>query len=323
MNEHTDRTLVGQGLTKDFGNVRALAGVDITIPSGQTMAIMGPSGSGKSTLLHCLSGILAPSSGQVTLGSSQVSGLSDAGRSKLRLRDFGFVFQDGQLIPELSARENVAIPLMLRGESRRRALASADEWLNRLGLQSEAQRRPGSMSGGQAQRVAIARALAGQPAVIFADEPTGALDQATGHEVMQVLTTTARMTQSTFIVVTHDPQVAAWCDRLVEIRDGRIHADSMKHQVATAAAAPQSPAVAQNSQASQGSPIGSAGFGQPAYTTAAPSQAPAYPAAPTTPAQPGAPVAPSYPAATSHPQTPTYPSAATYPTQGYQFGGQR
>ena len=153
MNEHTDRTLVGQGLTKDFGNVRALAGVDITIPSGQTMAIMGPSGSGKSTLLHCLSGILAPSSGQVTLGSSQVSGLSDAGRSKLRLRDFGFVFQDGQLIPELSARENVAIPLMLRGESRRRALASADEWLNRLGLQSEAQRRPGSMSGGQAQRV--------------------------------------------------------------------------------------------------------------------------------------------------------------------------
>ena len=231
MNEQTDRTLVGRGLTKDFGAVRALAGVDITIPSGQAMAIMGPSGSGKSTLLHCLSGILAPSSGQVTLGPSNVSGLSDAQRSKLRLRDFGFVFQDGQLIPELSARENVAIPLMLRGESRRRALASADEWLARLGLQDEAQRRPGSMSGGQAQRVAIARALAGQPAVIFADEPTGALDQATGHEVMQVLTTTARMTHSTFIVVTHDPQVAGWCDRLVEISDGRIHADSMKHQV--------------------------------------------------------------------------------------------
>lgn len=343
MNAHTDRTLVGQGLTKDFGTVRALAGVDITIPAGQTMAIMGPSGSGKSTLLHCLSGILAPSSGQVMLGASQVSALSDAQRSKLRLRDFGFVFQDGQLIPELSARENVAIPLMLRGESRRKALASADEWLSRLGLQSEAQRRPGSMSGGQAQRVAIARALAGQPAVIFADEPTGALDQATGHEVMQILTTTARMTQSTFIVVTHDPQVAAWCDRLVEIRDGRIHADSMKHQVAAATASipanTANAAAAQSSQASQLSPIGSAGFGQPAYNVAsAPAQAPSYPAATTTPGQPRNPVARSYPADASYSQATAYPDAPNYqaapsstsatsasnsPTRYDQFGGQR
>ena len=366
MNEHTDRTLVGQGLTKDFGTVRALAGVDITIPAGQTMAIMGPSGSGKSTLLHCLSGILAPSGGQVMLGTSPVSSLSDAQRSKLRLRDFGFVFQDGQLIPELSARENVAIPLMLRGEARRKALASADEWLSRLGLQSEAQRRPGSMSGGQAQRVAIARALAGHPAVIFADEPTGALDQATGHEVMQVLTTTARMTQSTFIVVTHDPQVAAWCDRLVEIRDGRIHADSMKHQVATTAASvpgasvPAHAATAQNSQASHGFPMSSAGFGQPAYTAAsAPAQAPSYPAATTTPGQPGAPVEPSHPVAptdpgdaaytvapsspvapshpgdaaytvapsspvdASYPQATPHPSAPSYRAGHDQFGGQR
>lgn len=218
--------LAGRGLVKKFGSVPAFAGVDIDIPAGQTLAIMGPSGSGKSTLLHCLSGILAPNSGEVTLGNRQVSGLSDAKRSQLRLHEFGFVFQDGQLIPELPARENVALPLMLSGTSRRQALRAADEWLTRLGLETESQRRPGEMSGGQAQRVAIARALAVNPSVVFADEPTGALDQATGHEVMQLLTVTARRTGSTLVLVTHDPQVAAWCDRLVEIRDGRIHADS-------------------------------------------------------------------------------------------------
>ncbi|MBE6484265.1 MAG: ABC transporter ATP-binding protein [Actinomycetaceae bacterium] len=222
----TDRALTGRALTKNFGSVHALAGVDITIPAGQTVAIMGPSGSGKSTLLHCLSGILPPTSGEVMLGHSSVSGLSDAARSRLRLTDFGFVFQDGQLIPELPARENVALPLLLKGSSRRQALKTADDWLTRLGLAAEARRRPGEMSGGQAQRVAIARALAGSPAVVFADEPTGALDQATGHEVMQILTATARMSGTTLVVVTHDTQVAAWCERLVEIRDGRIHADS-------------------------------------------------------------------------------------------------
>lgn len=218
--------LAGRGLVKKFGSVAALAGVDIDIPAGQALAIMGPSGSGKSTLLHCLSGILAPTSGTVALGHRWISELSDAKRSQVRLHEFGFVFQDGQLIPELPARENVAIPLMLCGTGRRQALEVADQWLARLGLGSEGQRRPGEMSGGQAQRVAIARALAVDPAVIFADEPTGALDQATGHEVMQLLTVTARRTGSTLVVVTHDPQVAAWCDRLVEIRDGRIHADS-------------------------------------------------------------------------------------------------
>ena len=302
-----DRTLVGQGLVKDFGTVRALAGVDISIPCGQTMAIMGPSGSGKSTLLHCLSGILAPSNGQVLLGADSVSDLSDSARSKLRLRDFGFVFQDGQLIPELSARENVAIPLMLRGFSRRKALASADDWLGRLGLLSEAPRRPGSMSGGQAQRVAIARALAGNPSVIFADEPTGALDQATGHEVMQVLTTTARMTNSTFIVVTHDPQVAAWCDRLVEIRDGRIHADSLSGGPATGAVSTQAPAAAQ------------ASFGQPAASPMRGSRATGtttYPAHPArqAPGQPGQ-VSPGY---QTFPQTPAH-----HPARDESFGGQR
>ena len=228
-----NRALSGTGLSKNFGAVRALSGVDIHIPSGQALAIMGPSGSGKSTLLHCLSGIMRPSGGDVRLGSEPVSSLSDAQRSRLRLRNFGFVFQDGQLIPELSARENVAIPLMLLGTPRRRAMAAADEWLIRLGLSVEASRHPGEVSGGQAQRIAIARALITGPAVVFADEPTGALDQATGHEVMQILTTTTRMTGATLVVVTHDLQVARWCDRLVEIRDGRIHADSMQAQQRT------------------------------------------------------------------------------------------
>ena len=221
-----NRALTGRALVKNFGNVHALAGVDIDIPSGQALAIMGPSGSGKSTLLHCLSGLLTPTSGEICLGGKNVSGLPDKSRSRLRLKHFGFVFQDGQLVPELPANENVALPLMLSDAPRRTAISAADDWLRRLGLEDEANRRPGEMSGGQAQRVAIARALAASPAVVFADEPTGALDQATGHEVMQLLTTTCRMSGATLVVVTHDPQVAAWCERLVEIRDGRIHADS-------------------------------------------------------------------------------------------------
>ncbi len=221
-----NRALTGRALVKNFGNVHALAGVDIDIPSGQALAIMGPSGSGKSTLLHCLSGILTPTSGEICLGGKNVSGLPDKSRSRLRLKHFGFVFQDGQLVPELPANENVALPLMLSDAPRRTAISAADDWLRRLGLEDGANRRPGEMSGGQAQRVAIARALAASPAVVFADEPTGALDQATGHEVMQLLTTTCRMSGATLVVVTHDPQVAAWCERLVEIRDGRIHADS-------------------------------------------------------------------------------------------------
>ena len=221
-----NRALTGRALVKNFGNVHALAGVDIDIPSGQALAIMGPSGSGKSTLLHCLSGILTPTSGEICLGGKNVSGLPDKSRSRLRLKHFGFVFQDGQLVPELPANENVALPLMLSDAPRRTAISAADDWLRRLGLEDEANRRPGEMSRGQAQRVAIVRALAASPAVVFADEPTGALDQATGHEVMQLLTTTCRMSGATLVVVTHDPQVAAWCERLVEIRDGRIHADS-------------------------------------------------------------------------------------------------
>lgn len=217
--------LYTEQLTKTFGQVRALAGVSVALSRGETVAIMGPSGSGKTTLLHCLSGVLVPDQGRVTFDGQVVSSLRDPQRSRLRLTRFGFVFQDGQLIPELPARENVALPLMLTGTARAAALAGADSMLARLGIADLRNRRPGDMSGGQAQRVAIARALAGQPDVIFADEPSGALDQATGHEMMQLLTTTVAMAGASLVLVTHDPNVARWCGRLIEIRDGLVHSD--------------------------------------------------------------------------------------------------
>ncbi|MGC5615891.1 ABC transporter ATP-binding protein [Georgenia sp. Z1491] len=218
-------SLLATDLTTTYGQVRALAGVSLAVPAGQTLAVMGPSGSGKTTLLHCLAGIRVPDSGEVRLGDVPVSALGDTARSRLRRERLGFVFQDGQLVPELSARENVALPLLLGGTRRGEALRTADEWLERLGIGQAAGRRPGEMSGGQAQRVAVARAMVHGPSVVFADEPTGALDQATGHEVMQVLTTTTRMSGATLVVVTHDTQVASWCERLVELRDAMIHAD--------------------------------------------------------------------------------------------------
>nr|WP_108872357.1 ABC transporter ATP-binding protein [Tessaracoccus timonensis] len=213
-------------IVKRFGQVQALAGVSLTIGAGETVAIMGPSGSGKSTLLHCLSGVLAPDAGEVQFAGKPLSALPDKERSHVRLHDFGFVFQDGQLIPELPARENVALPLMLTGTRAGKALQAADEVLNQLGLGELRNRRPAEMSGGQAQRVAIARALVGKPAVVFADEPSGALDQATGHEMMQLLTTSISMSGAALVLVTHDLGVARWCSRLVEIRDGLVHADS-------------------------------------------------------------------------------------------------
>ena len=230
------QALQATGLVKTYSSVHALAGVDITIGAGELVAIMGPSGSGKSTLLHVLSGILLPDAGEVRLGDAVVTALKDSGRSKLRREQFGFVFQDGQLVPELTARENVALPLLASGASRGRAMRAADEWLMRLGVGEQKRKRPGEMSGGQAQRVAIARSMVANPSIIFADEPTGALDQATGHEVMQVLSTTAKMNGTTLVVVTHDLKVASWTDRLVEIRDGLIHTDRTMADVVSSAA---------------------------------------------------------------------------------------
>ncbi|OKL51430.1 ABC transporter ATP-binding protein [Buchananella hordeovulneris] len=224
--------LATDNVSKSFGTVKALAGVSLTIAAGESVAIMGPSGSGKSTLLHCLSGVLLPDHGTVTFAGTALSALADKARSATRLREFGFVFQDGQLLPELPARENVALPLLLTGTRRRAALRHADELLASLGLGELRHRRPGDMSGGQAQRVAIARALAVSPQVIFADEPTGALDQATGHEMMQVLTATINRIGASLVMVTHDREVARWCSRLIEIRDGIVHTDQLVAEVA-------------------------------------------------------------------------------------------
>ncbi|MGY1748396.1 ABC transporter ATP-binding protein [Modestobacter sp. SYSU DS0511] len=199
----------------------ALAGVDLDVGPG-SLAVMGPSGSGKTTLLHVLAGILRPSSGSVTWRGQDLAGLSDARRTALRRTDFGFVFQSGQLLPELPAVENAALPLMLAGAGRRTATARAAEWLGRLGLAGLEQRRPGELSGGQGQRVAIARALVGEPGVVFADEPTGALDAATGSEVLRLLVTATSAAGAALVVVTHDDRVAAGCDRVVTMADGRL-----------------------------------------------------------------------------------------------------
>lgn len=182
---------------------------------------MGPSGSGKSTLLHCLAGIVTPDSGTVTYGGRELSAMSDAGRSALRRTDFGFVFQFGQLVPELTCVENVALPLRLNGVKRKEAEGTALEWMARLEVDDVAAKRPGEVSGGQGQRVAVARALVATPKVVFADEPTGALDSLNGERVMELLTESARTAGTAVVLVTHEARVAAYSDRDVVVRDGR------------------------------------------------------------------------------------------------------
>jgi putative ABC transport system ATP-binding protein len=192
----------------------------MSVAKGEIVAVMGPSGSGKSTMLHCLAGIIAPDAGTVTYAGRDLGAMADVPRSALRRTDFGFVFQFGQLVPELSCVENVALPLRLGGRKRRDAEAQAHEWLARIEVDDVAAKRPGEVSGGQGQRVAVARALVTGPKVIFADEPTGALDSLNGEHVMRLLTDTARDTGAAVILVTHEPRVAAYSDREVIVRDG-------------------------------------------------------------------------------------------------------
>lgn len=222
--------ITARGLTKIFGPTgaatRALAGVDLDVAEG-SVAIMGPSGSGKTTLLHCLAGIETPTTGTVHLRDVDLGRLSDRRRTALRRQEFGFVLQSGQLLPELPADENVALPLLLDGLDLSTARERARQWLVALGLGGMESRRPGELSGGQAQRVAIARALVTGPGVVFADEPTGALDQHTGRQMMDLLIHSVTSTGAGLVVVTHDPAVAACCDRTVEMRDGRIVADHL------------------------------------------------------------------------------------------------
>jgi putative ABC transport system ATP-binding protein len=210
-----------------FGTTAALGGVTLDVRPGEVLALLGPSGSGKSTLLHCLAGILRPDTGEVRYRGLRLDELTDDARSRLRASDFGFVFQFGSLVPELSAVENVALPLRLTGVRRREAEQRARAWLERLDVAELAGKRPGQMSGGQGQRVAIARALVGEPHVVFADEPTGALDSLNGELVMEELVTAARDQGTSVVLVTHDARVAAYADRDVVLRDGRLTADSV------------------------------------------------------------------------------------------------
>ncbi|SFR91690.1 putative ABC transport system ATP-binding protein [Agromyces sp. CF514] len=214
------------GLSKTFGTAHALAGVSLQVHTGESLAIMGASGSGKTTLLHCLAGIISPDSGTVGfrsgIGLVPVTELGERERSRLRREAFGFVFQQGLLIPELTAVENVALALMLNGMPRATAEQHARGWLAALGLAGMEDRRIGQLSGGQAQRVAIARAQVTGASVVFADEPTGALDSQTSAEVMTALLDSTTGQGRTLVVVTHDAEVAARCSRVVEMRDGRI-----------------------------------------------------------------------------------------------------
>ncbi|MEV0268225.1 ABC transporter ATP-binding protein [Hamadaea sp. NPDC050747] len=205
-----------------FGETQALRGASFRAEAGEIVAVMGPSGSGKSTLLHCLAGILVPDSGEVTFAGERVDQLSETRRSALRRDRFGFVFQFGQLVPELTVHENVALPLLLGGVRRAQAMERARVWFERLDLSGMEGRRSGELSGGQAQRVALARALVAEPEVLFADEPTGALDSLTGEQVMELLVGSAREQGTTVVLVTHEARVAAYADREVIVRDGRV-----------------------------------------------------------------------------------------------------
>jgi putative ABC transport system ATP-binding protein len=213
--------LVAGQLHKSYGQTAALAGADLAVHAGEIVSIMGPSGSGKSTLLHCAAGLTMPDAGRVVYAGQDLAQMNDVRRSALRRREFGFVFQFGQLVPELTSVQNVALPLRLDGVSRRTAERRAAGWMDRLGLADKARARPGELSGGQQQRVAVARALVTGPKVIFADEPTGALDSVSGERVMEMLTTAARETGAAVVLVTHDARVAAYADRGLVVRDGR------------------------------------------------------------------------------------------------------
>ncbi|MCX4617199.1 MULTISPECIES: ABC transporter ATP-binding protein [Streptomyces] len=213
--------LTAQDLRKTYGHTQALDGAEFSIHPGEVVAVMGPSGSGKSTLLHCLAGILPPDSGSIAYNGREVTTMSNAQRSALRRSEFGFVFQFGQLVPELTCVENVALPLRLNGTSRKEAERAALGWLERLEVDDLKGKRPGEVSGGQGQRVAVARALVTGPRLLFADEPTGALDSYNGERVMDLLTDAARSTNAAVVLVTHETRVAAYSDREIVVRDGK------------------------------------------------------------------------------------------------------
>jgi putative ABC transport system ATP-binding protein len=205
----------------------ALRGISLKVATGEVLAITGPSGCGKSTLLHCAAGILRPQGGQVSLVGRSLAELSEADRTRLRRTQAGVVLQFGQLVPDLSLVDNVALPLLLEGHDRDAARRAALGWLERVGVAEDAAAVPGELSGGQNQRAAIARALVTGPAIVFADEPTGSLDSVAGEQMMELLLSSTRDGGAALVIVTHDNMVAAYADREIRLRDGVI-----QHEVA-------------------------------------------------------------------------------------------
>ncbi|GLY05766.1 MULTISPECIES: ABC transporter ATP-binding protein [Actinoplanes] len=218
----TDPLLSGVGITKSYGPTSALRGVDIEIAEGELVAVTGPSGCGKSTLLHCLAGIVRADEGTVTYRDQDIGLWSEAARSRLRRDDFGVLFQFGQMVPELTAAENVALPLLLAGSGRQEARKTAIGWLDRFGVADLADQRPVAMSGGQQQRCAVARAMVTEPRVVFADEPTGALDRLAGEQVLTELVRAVREQGTAVVLVTHDASISAYADREITLLDGVV-----------------------------------------------------------------------------------------------------
>lgn len=222
----TGSLLSARAIEKSFGRTHALRGISLDVQRGEVLAITGASGSGKSTMLHCLSGILRPEAGEVSYDGQRVDRLDENKRTLLRRREFGVVLQFGQLVPELTALQNVALPLLLDRHDSSAAETAARSWLERLGAPDMGGALPGELSGGEAQRVAVARALITGPRVVFADEPTGSLDTVSGEQVLAVLLDAAQSQGATVVLVTHDNLVAAYAQREVVLTDGRIaHAE--------------------------------------------------------------------------------------------------
>ena len=210
--------------------VQAVRGIDIKLLQGEMVAIMGPSGCGKTTLLNVLSGIDEPSSGQVLVDGKQLFGISDDERTEMRAHNFGFIFQNFNLLPVLSAVENVELPLLLIGTASSEAREGALKALTSVGLEDRANHRPSELSGGQQQRVAIARAIVHSPSVILCDEPTGNLDSGTSGEVMQLLKQINIENNSLLLLVTHDIKIAQQCDRILQMDDGLIINDDSEEE---------------------------------------------------------------------------------------------
>lgn len=221
----TQTIIKAHDVRKSFGSTHALRGANLAVNSGEVLAIMGPSGSGKSTLLHCLASIEVADSGSVMYDGKNICKLDDNARTKLRRTDFGFVFQFSQLVPELTALDNIALPLLMNNVGRADAYQQAAEWLNQVGLHKRANNVPGELSGGEAQRVAIARAMITNPKILFADEPTGSLDSLNSERVMELFINSAKSHGTTVVMVTHEPTIAAYADREVIVHDGQITGD--------------------------------------------------------------------------------------------------